>query len=140
MTIRIHIIARIALGVLASLAVGALTAPGAAADPPQGHPNRPPAVQQDLVERWVDGRAGTRQPDLVERYVASHSTGSAPRANSGVYQAQPSSASAPSADSRIDEGFRWSDAGIGAIAGFTLTLAAGGTLLAARGRSRVVRS
>jgi hypothetical protein len=122
------------LTLLTCVVASLLAAPTALADPPQGHRATAvqpdvveryvashPAAQRDLVERWVDGRAG--QPDLVERYVASRSFDS------------PSAAT-----TRGEDGFAWSDAGIGALAGLALALLGVGTLLVASGRIRIAHS
>jgi hypothetical protein len=141
-------ITRRSLTILAAAAVAVLSAPAALADPPQGHraqSAQPDLIeryvasgrgQADLIERWVDGRAG--QPDLIERYVAIRQRVGFPGGPDGY---QPQLRTAPSlATTSIDEEFSWSDAGIGALAGFALTLVAGGTLLAAGGRGRIARS
>jgi hypothetical protein len=144
MTIGTHI-TRTGLAIFAAAAVAALSAPAALADPPQGHRAefaQPDLVeryvasgrgQADLVERWVDGRAG--RPDLIERYVTSRRLVGRPDG----YQPQLRTAASQAVTS-VDDGFGWSDAGIGALAGFALTLIAGGTLLAARGRGRMAHS
>jgi hypothetical protein len=144
-------IKRQGLAILASAAVAALAAPAALADPPQGHRAQlaqPDLIeryvasgrgQADLVERWVDGRAG--QPDLIERYVAIRRPVGFPDGRPDGYQPQLGTMSSASpVVSRSEDGFGWSDAGIGALAGFGLTLAAAGMLLAARGRRRLAHS
>jgi hypothetical protein len=49
-------------------------------------------------------------------------------------------ASAAAPTSADDAGSSWTDAGVGALAGFALMLAAAGGLVAARGRSRIAHS
>jgi hypothetical protein len=150
MTIGTHI-TRKGLAVLATGAAAALSAPAALADPPQGHRAQlaqPDLVeryvasgrgQADVIERWVDGRAG--QPDLIERYVAIRRPVGFPDGRPDGYQPGPETTrTASPAATSVDDAFSWGDAGIGALAGFALTLVAGGTLLAARGRGRMAHS
>ena len=143
-------IRRKAVTILATAAAAALAAPAALADPPQGHKTelaQPDLVeryvasgrgQADVIERWVDGRAGQPQQDLVERYVAIRRPIGFPDGRPVGYQ-QPSRAASP-ASSSVDDGFSWSDAGIGALAAFALTLVTAGGALAARGRRRMAHS
>jgi hypothetical protein len=146
MNIGTHI-TRKGLTVLATAAVAGLSAPAALADPPQGHRAQlaqPDLVeryvasgrgQADVIERWVDGRAG--QPDLIERYVAIRRPVGFP---DGYQPQRSTSPSASPTATSVDDGFGWGDAGIGALAGFALTLAAAGMLLAVRGRGRIAHS
>jgi hypothetical protein len=152
MTIGTHTTRKV-LAILATMTAAAVCAPGALADPPQGHRAagaEPDLVeryvasgrgQADLVERWVDGRAGTGQPDLVERYAAIRGRVGFPDARPDGYQSQLRAERSASPElGRSEDGFHWADAGIGALAGFVLSLIAGGMLVAARGRGRLAHS
>lgn len=128
MSVGIHITRR-ALTILATAAVAAVSAPAALADPPQGH--RAQTAGPDLIERYV--ASGRGQADVVERWVDG-------RAGHPDLLGPQMQASATPPTTSVDEGFGWNDAGIGALAGFALSLAAGGALLAVRGRSRMAHS
>jgi hypothetical protein len=147
MTIGSHINRKV-VAFLATAAAAALSAPAALADPPQGHKAlaQPDLVeryvasgrgQADVIERWVDGRAG--HPDLIERYVEIRRPVGFPDGRPDGYQPQTRTAAAATTAS-VEGGFSWSDAGIGALAGFALTLLAAGGMLATRTRRRIAHS
>jgi hypothetical protein len=128
-------ITRKAVTILATATAAALAAPAALADPPQGH--RAELAQPDLVERYV--ASGRGQADVIERYVAIRRPIGFPDGRPDGYQPQPRT-SAPATTISVDDGFSWADAGIGALAGFALTLVATGGMLATRTRRRIAHS
>lgn len=125
MTSTTHII-RKAFALTGAVAVTALAAPVALADPPQGH--RATSPSERLV---VSERAATAGTDQAARFIG--------RDQPDGYQPGLRTTS-PTGGASVSDRFAWGDAGIGAVAGLTFALLAGGALISLRTRGRVAHS
>jgi hypothetical protein len=147
MTIGTHIPRRLFTGIACGIAVTALVAPTAPAEPFE---HRAPA--SDALDRYVANnrpafQAPRPMPDALERYVANNRPALAPRPMPDALERYVSADQrregqvALAAPSTSSDGLGWGDVGMGAAFGLAVSLLGGTTLvLATRSRGRAAHS